>query len=316
MTEQTQALKQKSSWWSRWLKRRIPAQKQQTLTQRSIFIFPSRFGFIYLFVCIFLYTLGTNYQNNLILLMAFSLVGFFITSILYSYGNLAGLTVKSGQPMPVYAKEMASITIYVSDGENRNTLTFNFKDQADATLNLSQKLDKISVPYKTEHRGLIKLPRLTIRSYFPLGLFRCWTHLDMDIELMVYPHPIESNVALIPIDTQQKNSRSRTELDDFVGIRDHVQGEPLSRISWKHVARHQQKLVSKQFSEDDVVPMWLSLNNVRGQDIEEKLSKLAYAIDHYSQQKIPFGLALNKTIIKPDASEKHKQKCLEALALW
>jgi len=307
-----------TSIWTSWLKRRIPASKKQTLTQRSIFIFPSRFGFIYLFVCIFLYTLGTNYQNNLILLMAFTLIGFFITSILYSYANLAGLTIKSSQPKAVYAKEVANVTLYLTDCYNRNTLTFCFKSHADVILDLAQKREKISVPFKTSSRGLHTLPRVTIRSYFPLGLLRCWTHLDLDIELMVYPQPVESHVPLMPIapQTEENNTASNVDIADFIGIKDYIEGESLSRISWKHVARNQQKLVSKQFSEDNIVPMWLALNQVRGDDIENKLSKLAFAIDLYGQQQLLYGLALNKSTIAPGTGAKHKQQCLEALALW
>jgi len=74
--------------------------------------------------------------------------------------------------------------------------------------------------------------------------------------------------------------------------------------------------VSKQFSEDNIVPMWLALNQVRGDDIENKLSKLAFAIDLYGQQQLLYGLALNKSTIAPGTGAKHKQQCLEALALW
>lgn len=300
-----------------WLNKRMPPQKQQTLTQRSIFIFPSRFGFVYLFVCLFLFTLGTNYQNNLILLLSFTLVGFFITSILFSYANLSGLTIKSGQCEAVYVKDTAMVPIYLTDCLNRNLLTFSFKGQLESTLDLAAEHDKVLVAYRPMQRGLVNPGRLTLKSYFPLGLLRCWTHLDLDIEILVYPEPIEDHVPLIEIDDiDSQNDTPFDELSDFSGIKDHVQGESLSRISWKHVARNQQKLVSKQFSDADVTPQWLTINQIRDAENELKLSKLAYAVNYYGKQQVLFGLELNKTRIPPGTSDEHRQACLKALALW
>ncbi len=300
-----------------WLKKRIPPSQQQTLGQRSIFIFPSLFGFVYLLVCVFLFVLGTNYQNNLILLLTYALLGFFVTSILYSYANLAGLTLKSGHNDPVYVNQTSHIPIYLSHCLDRNTLTFSFLQQREATLDLAAEQDKILVPYKAPQRGLINPQRVMLKSYFPLGLLRCWTHVDLAIEVLVYPAAIEAHVPLLqvdePIEDQQKNN---PDMEDFAGIREYIQGESISRISWKHVARNQHKLVSKLFTSNESDPMWLSLNQLHDSDIEVKLSKLTHAVDYYSSQNLLFGLDLNKTRIPPGIGEQHRLACLEALALW
>jgi uncharacterized protein (DUF58 family) len=304
-------------WYQRWLKRRMPPQKERTLNQRSIFIFPSRFGFVYLFVCLFLFTLGTNYQNNLILLMSFILIGFFVTSILFSFANLSGLTLKSSQTNPVYANDIAQIPLYLSHCLNRNTLTFSYQKHHEFTLDLADVNDKVLVPFKPTQRGLINPGRVSLKSYFPLGLLKCWTHLDLDVELLVYPQPIESYVVLLQLDElSEQSANSKAEMDDFIGIKDHIPGESISRISWKHVARNQQKLVSKEFSDSEFDPKWLSLNQIRGNDNETKLSKLTFAVNYYSKQNVMFGLDLNKTRIKPGIGEAHRLTCLKALALW
>jgi hypothetical protein len=43
-----------------WLDKRIPQAKQFQLDMRSIFIFPSKFGFLALCLCLTLFLLGTN----------------------------------------------------------------------------------------------------------------------------------------------------------------------------------------------------------------------------------------------------------------
>lgn len=300
-----------------WLTKRMPPQQQHTLGQRSIFIFPSLYGFVYLLMTLFLFVLGTNYQNNLILLLTYSLVGFFITSILFSYANLSGLTLKSGQTPSVHVKETTQIPIYLSNCLDRNTLTFSFIRQKETTLLLAAEQDKVLVPFKARARGLINPQRVMLKSYFPLGLLRCWTHIDLAIEVLVYPAMIENHVPLIQrddlIDEQQKHNPDQ---DDFAGIRDYIQGESISRISWKHVARNQHKLVSKEFSSNESEAMWISLNQLNDRDIETKLSKLAHAVEYYSAQNVLFGLDLNKTQITPGLGDEHRLACLEALALW
>ncbi len=317
MTEKTADFQPFKRSWQFWLNRRLPPQKERTLGQRSIFIFPSRFGLAYLFVCLFLYILGTNYQNNLILLMSFTLIGFFITSILFSYANLSGLTIKSSQTNPVYVHDTAQIPLYLSNCLDRNTLTFSFGKHTETTLNLASERDKVLVPFKAEKRGMVNPGRVTLKSYFPLGLFRCWTHLDLDIEVLVYPQPVESYVPLLHLDDVSDTPRANAEeMDDFVGIRDHIPGESLSRISWKHVARNQQKLVSKEFADSEFDPSWISLHQIQGNDLESKLSRLAFAVNYYSQQNALFGLELNKTTIAPGVGNEHRLSCLKALALW
>jgi uncharacterized protein (DUF58 family) len=300
-----------------WLKKRIPPQQQHTLGLRSIFIFPSFFGFAYLLVSGFLFLLGTNYQNNLILLMTYGLIGFFVTSILFSYANLSGLTLKGGHTSPVYANDITQIPIYLSDCLDRNTLTFSFNQQRQSILELAAEQDKVLVPFKAKTRGLINPQRVMLKSYFPLGLLRCWSHVDLAIEVLVYPATIEAYIPLLQLDDLAEDLQHRNpEQDDFVGIKEYVQGESMSRISWKHVARNQQKLVSKEFNSNEGEPQWLSINQVHDSDTEVKLSKLAHAVDYYSSQHALFGLELNKTRIQPSQGEEHRLACLEALALW
>ncbi|EOG7035816.1 hypothetical protein ACLH5N_004693, partial [Aeromonas salmonicida] len=63
----------REQWQQRWLTRRIPPARQMTLGRRSLFILPTRMGLLYLLVMSAIYLLGTNYQNNLVLLVSYCL---------------------------------------------------------------------------------------------------------------------------------------------------------------------------------------------------------------------------------------------------
>lgn len=52
--------------WQKWLDRRIPEAKEVILNQRSIFIIPSRVGWLFLLLLILLLITAMNYQNGLI----------------------------------------------------------------------------------------------------------------------------------------------------------------------------------------------------------------------------------------------------------
>ena len=71
----------------RWIQRRLKPQREQTLNNKKLFIFPSRAGFGFLGFAFLLWLVGTNYENNLVLGLAFLLtalmvVAFFIRLII------------------------------------------------------------------------------------------------------------------------------------------------------------------------------------------------------------------------------------------
>ena len=56
---------------NRWLAKRIPSQKEHRLNSSNILIYPTRFGLGYLAIVMLIFLLGTNYQNNIILLLSY-----------------------------------------------------------------------------------------------------------------------------------------------------------------------------------------------------------------------------------------------------
>ena len=58
---------------------------------RSLFILPTRLGLCYLLVMLAIYLLGTNYQNNLVLLVAYALGSLFMVTMWLTHRNLLGL---------------------------------------------------------------------------------------------------------------------------------------------------------------------------------------------------------------------------------
>jgi hypothetical protein len=95
----------------RWaLGRHVPA-RSLTLTQKRIFIFPTRAGLWFLFAALVILLLGINYENNLVYAVSFVLLSLFVVSILHTYSNLAGLTITALAARPCLVGESAEFEL-------------------------------------------------------------------------------------------------------------------------------------------------------------------------------------------------------------
>ncbi len=86
-----------------WIDSRRPVANTHHLNRNNLFIFPSQQGLWFLLVNLLLWVLGTNYQNNLILALAFLFLTFFIVAILHTFTNLSGMSVKVLGAAPVFS---------------------------------------------------------------------------------------------------------------------------------------------------------------------------------------------------------------------
>ena len=308
-----------------WLERRIPPAHQHQLNMRSIFILPSTFGWMYIGLCICLFLLGTNYQNNIMLLLCFLLVAIFLLNLHASFWNFARLNLSVNaipagyQGDQVEAKLTLTEPNCYSDKFNGVLTISEYKSQDSISIDCLD-LTEIQLPILLSKRGVHHLPRITLSSLFPFGLYKCWTHIDFDRQLLVYPLPIPTELSLLSLNQAENDSQGGSLItnsgsDDFAGLKPYMLGDSLQRISWKHVAK-QQQWVSKSFESETSVIGWLRLPVVATTDLETALSKLTYQIGLCSQRNITYGLDLGTEKIPPSSGELHRKHCLLALARY
>lgn len=109
-------------WLAEWLDRRIPPASEFTLNQRNLFIFPSRTGWIYLALTTAIFLLGSNYQNNLVLALAYLLLSLFIISIFHCHHNLRGLQIKVMPVTHAYTGQSVRFTLQLQSNRPRYDL--------------------------------------------------------------------------------------------------------------------------------------------------------------------------------------------------
>ncbi|MGS3176068.1 DUF58 domain-containing protein [Aeromonas sanarellii] len=305
----------RARWQRRWLTRRIPPARQITLGSRSLFILPTRLGLCYLLVMLAIYLLGTNYQNNLVLLVAYALGSLFMVTMWLTHRNLLGLSLLGGPAVLGEAGNPLPMSITVRSERPLQALQFSLNEgrlwlaQADAVP------QPLLLPVQGIRRGRLPLERLRVESRYPLGLFRCWSLLDLQLEGWLAPAP-EYGPLRGEATSDAAGSRGQptpASVGDFDTLRAHQGGEPLSRVAWKQLAQGRGLLV-KQFCEPGQDDTHLSLLRVGGRDLEQRLAVLAWWCGDYARRGIPFTLTLAGRMQGPGCDPAFLQRCRLALA--
>lgn len=289
------------------------------LTQRRVFILPTRQGIMYGFMLLMMLTGSINYNLSLGYVLTFLLGTMGIVCILHTFRNLAHLKLRPGKVSPVFAGETASFTICLeNDAEVPRYSVGLARGKQDPVFSdlPAHKTVVASLPVPAEKRGLLTPGKLSPFTRFPLGLFHAWSNVELDMRCLVYPRP---DSARIPPPALKTSPGEGIEYglgnDDFLGLRPYHLGDSPRHIAWKAAARGQ-GLLTKQFSGRAEAELWLDWDELSGMETEARLSRLTrWVLDAHSAGS-RYGLRLPGKSIPPGLSEEHRQQCLEALALF
>lgn len=305
----------------RFLAQRFPKKAVHKLDHRSLFILPTRFGIFVLLTCVLLFILGTNYQNNPILVVCYFLLAFFLVSIFSCYFNLTAVNFSIERIEAIHEKDSLHVFLNVEGDKPRYGWHFYYAGNGVGYFPEIKAKDKLKLAIDEQQRGFYSLDKITLETRFPLGLIRCWTYLSFAQNYWIYPQskqgdwrvlakPLEGEDELPPKDAHQQR-----QADVFEGVKPFIQGESLSRISWKHYAKSpDEQLYSKAFSSSNTQECWLSLDTVNHVHREEQLRILTHAclsLDNCGDQ---YGLTLPHGSIAPASGPDHLKACLELLA--
>ena len=303
----------------RWVKKRVPAADAYTLTQRNLFVFPSPRAWVFLALIVVLWILGTNYQNNLVLALAFFMVSTLVIAIVHTYMNLSRLRIQLRRIEEAFADGPLRVHLRVANptGKQVESVEFSWAFAKSAprivSIAASEELDVVlSLP--VARRGWTQLPALRVQSVFPLGIVRCWTWLNFATQALVYPKPFNQVLGLARVSDDCADGLHPTRGgEDFSGLRQYAAGDPLRRINWKSFARGQGLFV-KEFNESLSQELWLDYDSLTQMDREQRLAILCFWVLQYYQRNEPFGLNLPGARIPPNSGHLHRTHCLRALA--
>jgi uncharacterized protein (DUF58 family) len=294
--------------------------REVVLVQRRIFILPTRAGVVFAAVLLLMLVGSINYGLTLGLVLTFLLASFGITAMLHTFRNLAGLRATPVRAVSVFAGETAHFGVGLRNATRTPRFAIRLtcaKREADVVDIPGESSAVLTVPVAAPARGLLSPGRLTLHTRFPVGLYHAWSYLDLDTQCIVYPKPAPPGLPLPLAATQPAaGARAPVAADDFAGLRTYQAGDPLRHIAWKAAARGQ-GLHTKQFHGAQGGDAWLSLDLLPERlDIETRISQLTRWVLDAHAARLRVGLRLPHTSVELGSGDRHRDRCLEALALF
>lgn len=301
-----------------WINRRLPRQRSVTLNQRRIFIFPSMQGLYFLLLLLVMLVAAINYQNNMVFGLVFLLGSLFVVSILHTYANLSGLTIKAIRASSVFAGDDIEFELSVSRNNQRHyfDVLLHWPDSEIISVTLDKQEEQlVYLHQQSQKRGLFLAERLCVETFYPIGLLRAWTWLSLDVEAIVYPRPLKGQLAANKqSDSEEGDVVPVAGSDDFYQFNEYRPGDSLKHVFWKSYAKGQ-PLQTKQFAAYRESSLWLDWDSVSG-DSEQRLSTLCYWVLKLDERDDVYGLSAPGVCIQPGHGEQHRQSVLTALALF
>lgn len=309
-----------------WLERLIPRRHQilgeYKLTQKNIYVLPTRAGLIYSAVLLVMLIAAINYQLALGYALTFFLAAVAMVSMMHTFRNMSQLIFRPGRSDPVFAGQMADWSFVLVN----QTKTERFAVQVmvpgsakpysvDVPPN-SEQITTIALP--TEVRGMTPLPRFSMKSTFPLGLWRAWSYWKPMNHFLVYPKP-ESGAIALPnsVDFSGKGNARVGQQDDISALRPYREGDHPRLIAWKAVARlGTEDLLCKEMDGGEAGELLLDWWQVPGSlGEEQKISRLTRWVLDAEKAGLKYGLRLPGKAIAAAQGPAHQAQALESLAL-
>ncbi len=290
------------------------------LGSRRLYILPTRAGLVFSLLLLGLLVGAINYGVSLIYFFTFWLAAITVMGMLHTQRNLSGLLLQGCPTVPVFAGESACFRLRVANSSRlpRQSIGLRHVNGQGQTRDISAGGEiLLELPLPQVDRGWKTPGRFAIYSEFPLGLFRCWSVLDLDWGVLVYPRPAADALPLPATGADDDSgATSVNEGTEFAGLRGYQPGDPPRRIAWKASARGGETLLTKQFAGGVARHIDLNWGRTPERDPEGRLSRLTRWVLDAHACGLCYGLELPGRKLPPRVGEAHLRQCLEALARY
>jgi len=295
------------------------------LNQRRVFVLPTRPGLALSVMLVALLLGSINYSLSLGFGLTFLVAAVAWIAMFYTFRNLAHLTLRPARVEAVFAGQLAEFRVVLVNTNRYDRFAIDMRaDQRLVAVSPDAPAHgetSVMVPALVEKRGWQAMPRITLSTTFPLGLWYAWSYWQPDLRVLVYPEPAPPGEA-IPLthgDGQDGGGHAGPGSEDYAGIRPYATGDVMRHLAWKAMARSPNgDLLTKLFDGASQRDVWLDLAVVPAHlGLEAALSRLTrWVLDCEVASDVHYGLRLGTLEIPPERGEAHRERCLTALALY
>lgn len=302
------------------LRTRPPEPTPIVLTQRRVYVLPTRAGIAYGITLLVMLLGAINYNLGLGHALVFILGGLGIVAILHTFRNLVGLVVDTGRAEPVFAGEMAHFTLLLHGPGERRVIGVALPGGTSTSIDVAaDAVSEARLGFAARQRGWLALPRVTVETTYPLGLVRSWSYVAPAMHCLVYPRP-EPTALPLPFAGGDVGGGLQTSRgsDDFAGLRGHQPADPPRHVAWKAAARNAlAPLLTKQFAGASAETVWLDWDATPPEvGVERRLSILTRWTLDAATAGLAWGLRLPTVTLPLNSGDNHLHACLKALALY
>lgn len=287
-----------------------------------VYILPTKAVITLTLVLFAMWYAAVSQNNQMAYLLLFFLASLAVLSMNYTHFNLVKLRLTPGRIAPVFAGSHAELPITLTNASRR--VRHSVEVAVDGTAGYfvpaippEGGTGSARLLVHAPKRGRHPVPRLVVRSIYPLGLFEGREyHRLSETEMLVYPaavgpHPLPVGDATL----RQEQSARGEGGDDYAGTRPYRVGESQRHVDWRAVARGQ-PLLLKQFAGAGGERIWLDFDALPGMDVEARLSQLARWIIESERGGFQYGLRLPGFTSRQYRGQDHEQGLLRELALF
>lgn len=315
--------------WKAWWSARHPARDDQLLTQRNLYIVPTKVGAAFLLTQLVLLVASINDQLSLGYALTFLLCGLGLASMNTTHGNLSGLQLTLPPPEPGHANEDLPIRVRLHNpGRARVGVGLRLADAASSTLAYAdvpaQGLSELLITWRAPGRGHHELPVLRVESRYPLGLFVAWSYWRPASRQWVYPAAEQPPPPLpggSPSHGAPQGHRARPgpSGDEFHALRTWRDGDALRSVLWKKAAQATRDDAPLWVRDWDSPPpaqdRWLDAEATRGLPEELRWQRLAAWVLSADAQGRDWGLRLPGFELPMGQGLRQRHAALQKLAL-
>ena len=231
-------------WWAwrgrvrGWWQARLPLTDSLRLTQRNVYILPTRAGWMLSATLLVLLIGSINFQLNLGYLLTFLLAGCAAAGMVVSHNTLRGLALHLQAPRPLFAGGLAMLQIKLANARRTPRLAIGLALESRAHWAWAdvpaQGEATVQVSFQPARRGLHRVPTLTAETRYPLGTFRVWAVWRPLARVLVYPAPEALPPPLPPGEPRAGAGLAGgpRATGEFDGVRAYQRGDPMKLVVW------------------------------------------------------------------------------------
>lgn len=305
-----------------WLKQRVRRRRGSTslpfeLEYRHVYVLPTKFGWGFGVLLVFMALGGLNFNNNMALLLVFLLGTIVQLTTLIAYRNLAGLSIDSVHAVPVFCGEEAHFRVFVSNGNERQRFAIQagFRASQDCRDLDTDSCETLNLSCPARLRGWLDMPSFRLETRFPFGFFKAWSWVFPQTRCLVYPSPARNAPPLPKIGHGQAGRADKGEGDQIHGLRKYQLGDTMQRIAWRASARHEE-LYALEMEVPRESAVELDWDLLAGMDVETRLSVLTAWVVAADHKQLSYSLKLPDASVPIGSGVSQRLACLELLALY